>query len=290
MQHAPAQGSRRARRTRTAGRPSYPSIQILKYGAGPVDESRMETAFAGVLGAVIGSFLNLVADRLPRRQSVIAPASRCASCSAPIKPWDNIPILSWLALRGRCRACGQAIPLRHPIFEAASAALCVAVVVKGGSTAAVALGIAMVLLLLPLTLIDLEHKVLPNAITLPGCALAIALGTALDPAGEPARLVAGAAAGAALLIVALAYPGGMGMGDVKLIAMIGFFLGSSVIPALLIALIAGVIVGAGVMRRKGVAAGRKTALPFGPFLAMGAVVSLFAGAPLLHWYTTTFIH
>lgn len=250
----------------------------------------MEAAFAGVLGAVLGSFLNLVAERLPQRQSVLAPASRCASCATPIRPYDKVPILSWVMLRGRCRSCRAAIPWRHPLFEAISAALCLAVVMKGGSTATIALGIAMVLLLLPLSLIDLEHRVLPNAITLPGCALAIVLGSALGPGGEPERLIAGASAGVALLLLALAYPKGMGMGDVKLLAMLGLFLGVSVIPAFLIALLAGVLAGVVVMRRKGVAAGRKTAVPFGPFLALGAVVSLFAGGPLIHWYTTTFIH
>lgn len=250
----------------------------------------METAFAGVLGAVIGSFLNVVAHRLPRRESLIAPASRCASCGTPIRPYDNIPVLSWLLLRGHCRTCHAPISVRYPLVEAATAALCAAVVLDKGSTAGIALGIALVLLLVPLALIDLEHRVLPNVITLPGCALAVLLGTALDPSGEPARLIAGAAAGGAFALIVLLYPGGMGMGDAKLAAMIGLFLGASVIPAVLIALLAGVLVGAGVMRAKGVKAGRKTAVPFGPFLALGASIALFAGGPLLHWYTTTFMH
>lgn len=249
----------------------------------------METAFAGVLGAVIGSFLNVVADRLPLRQSLVSPPSRCASCGVSIRPYDNIPVLSWLLLRGRCRDCKASIPAHYPLVEAGTAGLCVAVVLAKGSTAGVALGVALVLLLMPLTLIDLEHRVLPNAITLPGCVLAIVLGTALDPSGEPVRLIAGAGAGGALLVAALAHPGGMGMGDVKLAAMMGFFLGAAVIPAVLIALIAGVIVGAAVMTRKGVKAGRKTAVPFGPFLALGAVSALFAGGGLIHWYTTSFL-
>jgi len=250
----------------------------------------METAFAGVLGAVIGSFLNVVVDRLPARQSLVRPASRCASCGTAIKPYDNIPVLSWLVLRGRCRACKASIPAHYPLVEAGTAGLCVAVVLGKSGAGAVALGIALVLLLMPLALIDLEHRVLPNAITLPGCALAIVLGTALDPSGEPARLIAGAGAGGALLLAALAYPGGMGMGDVKLAAMIGLFLGKAVIPAILIALIAGVLVGAVVIARKGVRDGRKTAVPFGPFLALGATVSLFAGGTILSWYSTSFLH
>lgn len=250
----------------------------------------METAFAGVLGAVFGSFLNLVAERLPRRQSLILPASHCGSCQTPIKPYDNVPLLSWLLLRGRCRSCNARISVRHPLVELATAALCAGVFLAKPSTAAVALGIALVLLLVPLALIDLEHKILPNAITLPGCLLAIVLGLALDPAGEPTRLIAGVAVGALLLLAAIAKPGGMGIGDVKLATMIGLFLGKAVIPALLVALIAGVAIGAVVIARRGVAAGRTTAIPFGPFLALGAIVGLFAGQPILHWYSTTFVH
>lgn len=250
----------------------------------------METAFAGVLGAVLGSFLNVVAERLPRRQSIVLPASHCASCGTPIKPYDNIPLISWLLLRGRCRSCKASISVRYPLVEAATAGLCVAVVLAKSSVAATALGIALVLLLVPLALIDLEHRVLPNAITLPGCALAIALGLALDPAGEPARLIAGVAAGGFFLIAVIAKPGGMGMGDVKLAAMLGLFLGKAVIPAILIALIAGVAIGGVVIARRGVSEGRRTAVPFGPFLALGATVALFAGEPLIHWYSTTFMH
>jgi leader peptidase (prepilin peptidase) / N-methyltransferase len=250
----------------------------------------METAFAGVFGAVLGSFLNVVAERLPRRQSLLLPASHCESCGVRVKSYDNVPLLSWIALRGRCRSCAARIPLRYPIVELATAALCVGVVLEKNSIAAIVLGTVLVLLLVPLALIDLEHRILPNAITLPGCAAAIVLGTALDPSGEPARLIAGAAVGAALLLAAVAKPGGMGMGDVKLAAMMGLFLGKAVIPALLIALIAGVVVGGLVIARRGVKEGRRTAVPFGPFLALGAIVGLFAGEPLIHWYSTTFVH
>ncbi|MHB1809818.1 MAG: prepilin peptidase [Solirubrobacteraceae bacterium] len=250
----------------------------------------METAFAGVIGAVFGSFMNVVAERLPRRESVILPASHCGCCGTSIKPYDNIPLLSWLLLRGRCRACGARISARHPLVELAAAALCVGVALEKSSAAGVALGLSLVLLLVPLALIDLEHRILPNAITLPGCLLAIVLGTALDPAGEPARLIAGVAVGGVLLLAAITKPGGMGMGDVKLAAMIGLFLGKAVIPALLVALVAGVAVGVVVMSRRGVGEGRRTALPFGPFLALGALVGLFAGSEILHWYTTSFMH
>jgi leader peptidase (prepilin peptidase) / N-methyltransferase len=249
----------------------------------------METAFAGALGAIFGSFLNVVSHRLPRHESLVRPASRCVSCGAHIKPYDNIPVLSWLLLRGRCRACGASISARYPLIEAGTAALCVAVVVSKSSAAGIALGIALVLLLVPAAAIDLEHRRIPNAITLPGCLAAIVLGLALDPAGEPARLIAGLGAGGALLTVALLAPHGMGMGDVKLAAMIGFFLGEAMVPAMLMALLAGVAVGAVVIAKVGVARGRKTAVPFGPFLALGAVLALFAGQPMMDWYSTAVV-
>jgi leader peptidase (prepilin peptidase) / N-methyltransferase len=241
-------------------------------------------AFAGVLGAVFGSFLNVVAYRLPRRESLMRPASSCPSCGTPIRPYDNVPVLSWLWLRGRCRSCSTRIPVSYPLVEAATAGLCVGAVLAGGGAANVALHLALVLLVVPVALIDLEHRIIPNKLTALGAVVALALGLALDPSGEPARLIAAAAAGGALLLAALAYPGGMGMGDVKLAAVLGLYLGRDVAPAMLIALVAGVLVGMLVIARRGASAGRKTAVPFGPFLALGALASVFAGEPLVNWY------
>jgi leader peptidase (prepilin peptidase)/N-methyltransferase len=251
----------------------------------------METVtFAGMFGAIFGSFLNVVVYRLPRRESLVRPASRCPHCRAAIRPYDNVPLLSWLLLRGRCRDCSAAIPARYPLVEAATALLCVAAVLAGGSTATVVLAVVFILLLVPIALIDLEHRIIPNSLTALGALLAIALGTALDPAGETARLIAGAAAGGALLLAALAYPRGMGMGDVKLAAVMGLFLGKSVAPAMLIALLAGSLFGAVLAARAGARSARKTAVPFGPFLAFGSVTAVFAGAPIVDWYTTSFLH
>ncbi|HEX4837743.1 MAG TPA: prepilin peptidase [Solirubrobacteraceae bacterium] len=250
----------------------------------------METAtFAGVFGAIVGSFLNVVVYRLPRRESLVRPASHCPACGVAVRPYDNVPVLSWLLLRGRCRDCSAPIGARYPLVEALTALLCVGAVLAGSGAAAIALDVALILLLVPIALIDVEHRIIPNRLTGLGAVLALAIGTTLDPSGESERLIAGVAAGGALLLAALAYPGGMGMGDVKLAGVMGLFLGSAVIPAMLVALFAGVLFGALVVARKGARAARKTAVPFGPFLAFGSLVAVFAGAPLVDWYTTHFL-
>jgi leader peptidase (prepilin peptidase) / N-methyltransferase len=246
--------------------------------------------FAGVLGAIFGSFLNVVTYRLPRHESLITPASHCPRCATPVKPYDNIPVLSWLLLRGHCRSCAAPISPRYPLLEAGTAVLCAGAVLAHHSATGIALSIVLILLVVPAALIDLEHRIIPNRITALGAVLALVLGTALDPAGEPGRLIAGAAAGGFLLLAALAYPGGMGMGDVKLAAVMGLLLGSAVAPAILIALLLGVLVGAVVIARKGAAEGRKTAIPFGPFLAIGALVAVFAGQDIVQFYVNHFLH
>lgn len=251
----------------------------------------MEVAtFAGVLGTIIGSFLNVVAYRLPRHESLMTPASHCPGCGTPVKPYDNIPVLSWLLLRGHCRSCGEPISVRYPIVEALTGALCVGAVLAHHSAATIALSLCLILLVVPAALIDLEHRIIPNKITALGAVLALAIGLALDPGGEPTRLIAAAAAGGFLLAAALAYPGGMGMGDVKLAGMMGLFLGSAVAPAVLIALLSGTLVGAVIIARKGAREGRKTAVPFGPFLALGALVAVFAGQPIVDVYVNHFLH
>jgi leader peptidase (prepilin peptidase)/N-methyltransferase len=246
--------------------------------------------FAGVLGAIFGSFLNVVAYRLPRHESLVTPASHCPRCAMPVKPYDNIPILSWLLLRGHCRGCGEPISARYPLVESLTAALCVGAVLSHESAVGIALGIVLILLVVPAALIDLEHRIIPNRITALGAVLALGIGLALDPGGEPERLIAGAGAGGFLLLAALAYPGGMGMGDVKLAGMMGLFLGAAVAPAILIALLSGVLLGVVVIARKGAQEGRKTAVPFGPFLALGALSAIFAGQQLIDFYVNHFVH
>jgi leader peptidase (prepilin peptidase) / N-methyltransferase len=243
---------------------------------------------AAVLGAVFGSFLNVVAYRLPRGESLSRPRSRCPHCETPIRPYDNIPVLSWLLLRGRCRSCRAPISPRYPLVEAATGLLCALVVVAKGADADALLGLALVLLLVPITLIDLDHRIIPNRLTLIGAVIAPLLVAFTDPGALPEHLIAGVAAGGFFLIALLAYPSGMGMGDVKLAAVLGLFLGRAVGPAIFVALVSGTLVGALIIARKGTREGRKTAVPFGPFLALGGVVALFAGDAMVDWYLETF--
>lgn len=244
---------------------------------------------AAVLGLIIGSFLNVVAYRLPRKESLATPGSRCPHCEHPVRAYDNVPVLSWLLLRGRCRDCGEPVSKRYPVVEALTAALFAAIVaVHVEDDARLVLGIVLVAFLVPLTLIDIDLRLLPDRLMAPAAVLALVLGTALDPGGEIERLIAAGAAGTFFFVAWYVKPGGMGFGDVKLVAVLGLFLGRSVAVAVFTALIAGVLVGAVVMRRKGVAEGRKTAVAFGPFLALGGVVAVLAGEPLLDLYLDTF--
>ena len=239
---------------------------------------------AGVLGAIFGSFLNVVAYRLPRGESLARPRSRCPGCETPIRPYDNVPVLSWLLLRGRCRDCRTPISARYPLVEAGTGLLCALVVLAADD---VWLGLAFVLLLVPVTLIDIDHRIIPNRLMLAGAVAAPAILLLTEPDALLEHAIAAVAAGGFLLLAAVAYPRGMGMGDVKLAAVMGLFLGRSVGPAMFVALVAGTLVGAAIIARKGAREGRKTAVPFGPFLALGGLVALFAGDALVDWYLDT---
>jgi leader peptidase (prepilin peptidase)/N-methyltransferase len=245
-------------------------------------------SYAAVIGAIFGSFFNVVAYRLPRRESLSRPRSRCPQCETPIKPYDNVPVLSWLALRGRCRACSARISARYPLVEAGTGLLCALVVLAKGLDEDALLGIAMVLLLVPVALIDLDTQIIPNVLMLIGAIAAPAIVLLVSPDDIVEHLAAGAAGGGFFLLAVLAYPRGMGVGDIKLAGVLGLFLGRAVGPAIFIALVSGTLVGALIMARKGVAAGRKTKVPFGPFLALGGIVALFAGDAMVDWYLNTF--
>jgi leader peptidase (prepilin peptidase)/N-methyltransferase len=244
---------------------------------------------AAAFGLIIGSFLNVVAYRLPKGESLATPGSHCPSCDAPVKAWDNIPVLSWLLLRGRCRNCDGPIATRYPLVELLTAVLFAAVIaVHHDNIAMLVLGLVLVAFLVPIALIDADLRIIPNKLTLPAAILAVGLGSALDPGGEIERLVAGFAAGAVLALPSLVNPRGMGMGDAKLIAVLGLFLGRAVAPAFFIAFVVGTVVGVGVIARKGMMEGRRTRIPFGPFLALGGVVAILAGDELVQLYLDTF--
>ena len=249
----------------------------------------LATIFAALAGLVLGSFLNVVAHRLPRGESLVSPGSRCSSCAHPIRPQDNVPVLSWLILRGSCRDCGEPISPRYAIVEATTGILfAIIVAARYPDGAAIALGLVLVTFLVPLTLIDLAERRLPDRLVYPAAMLAVVVGIWLDSGGELGRLLAGAIGGGAFFLIALAYPGGMGLGDVKLVGMLGLFLGRDVAVAIAVALLTGITIGIVIMSRKGMAEGRKTAVPFGPFLAIGAVLAILVGPDIMHAYLRGF--
>ena len=245
-------------------------------------------AIAAVFGAIVGSFLNVVAYRLPRKESLSHPPSRCPHCETPIKPYDNVPVLGWLWLRGKCRACKAPISPRYPLIEALTGVLCALCVLVYGADNDVWAPLLFVLLLVPITLIDLEHHIIPNVLTGIGAVGAIVLLVLFDSDSIVEHLIAATAAGGFFLLAAIVYPAGMGMGDVKLAAVMGLFLGRAVAPAIFAALIAGTLIGGVIIARYGMDEGRKKGIPFGPWLAFGSLVGLFAGDEIVDWYLDTF--
>jgi leader peptidase (prepilin peptidase)/N-methyltransferase len=244
---------------------------------------------AALLGLIIGSFLNVVSWRLPRRESLVRPRSKCPGCDTPVRAYDNVPIVSWLVLHGRCRGCGERISARYPVVEAVTAALYVLVVaVKGDDVLQVVLGLVLVTFLVPIAVIDLDHKIIPNRLTGPAAVLAVALGAVLEPSYLPEQLAAGAGALLFFFLPALIHNKGMGMGDVKLAGVLGLYLGRSVVPGLFIALILGVVAGAAVIASKGMSEGRRTKVPFGPFMAAGALIAFFFGDAIVNGYLDRF--
>jgi leader peptidase (prepilin peptidase)/N-methyltransferase len=243
-------------------------------------------AFFG--GLIAGSFVTVVGYRVPRGESIVGPRSRCTTCGAQIAAYDNVPVFSWVILRGRSRCCGERISARYPLTELALGVLYAATVaVLWDDPTEVALGLVFVTVLVAITLTDLDRRVIPNKILLVAAVAGVAIAAIGDPSSLPERAIGAAAAGGGLFVVALAYPKGMGLGDVKLAAVMGLFLGRNIAPAILVALLAGSIVGLAMIARHGAAA-RKRAIPFGPFLALGGVVGLLAGDQLVSCYLSTF--
>jgi leader peptidase (prepilin peptidase) / N-methyltransferase len=242
-------------------------------------------AFAVVPGLALGSFLNVVAARLPERRSIVRPRSACGTCGTTIAWHDNVPVVSWVLLRGRCRSCGARIGLVYPAVEIATAGLLAGCVVAFGLSLRAAAAAVFCAALVVVTATDLSHRIVPNRVVVPSAAVVLALMTVAHPSPEWA--IAAAGASAFLLAAALAYPKGMGMGDVKLALLMGAALGRTVTVALLLGMIAALVPSVVLFARHGVRA-RKMAIPLAPFLALGSVVALFAGRALVHAYLTLF--
>ena len=240
------------------------------------------------LGLIVGSFLNVCIYRLPRRQSIHWPGSRCTACARPLAWYENVPVFSWLALRGRCRTCGERISVMYPLVEVITGALFVAGYVIYGWTPLLAVRLAFACSMVVLFAIDLRHHILPNIITVPGIVVGFALSLILPVPGWKSSLIGLLAGGGVLFAIAEAYyrlrgVEGLGMGDVKMLSMIGAFLGwPLMLVTLVLASFAGSIIGVGI-----IASGRggmKAALPFGTFLAVGALTAAVAGDAIVDWY------
>lgn len=255
-------------------------------------------AFVALGGTILGSFLNVCIHRLPRGESVVSPPSRCGSCETPIRWYDNIPIVSYLLLRGRCRVCGASFSPRYLIVELTTGLLAVGAWLQNGPTLRGACLFVFACALLVVTYIDLDHRIIPNRITLPGIVVGLVLAFVAPRSGAGLTIEAldsledallGMLVGGGILwTVAWTYERltgreGMGGGDIKLLAMIGTFLGwQSVLLSLLLASFLGSVIGIALMVARG--QDTKLAIPFGPFLALGALVALFFGPSLVSWY------
>jgi len=242
-------------------------------------------AFVALPGLALGSFLNVVAARVPERRSVVRPGSACPSCSTEIAWYDNIPVVSWMLLRGRCRTCDTRIGVVYPLVELATAGLLVACVLDFGLTFRTAAAAVLCVALVVVTATDLTHRIVPNVVVLPAAVAAFVLMTAWRPSPEWAAGALGASG--FLLLVALVYPGGMGMGDVKLALLMGAALGRFVPVALFVGMIFALVPSIVLLARHGSRA-RKMAIPFAPFLALGSLVALFGGHAIVHGYLTLF--
>lgn len=236
---------------------------------------------AALFGLVIGSFLNVVIHRLPLKQSLVRPASHCPRCGEGIEPRDNIPLLSYAVLRGRCRNCGARISVRYPMIEAITGALFAAAAFKFGLSLQLVSALILIASLVSLAGIDLEHRLLPNVIIGPATLTGLAVSILSNPEQWWIYPVSAAVIAAGLLLLALVYPGGMGMGDVKMGGMLGVFLGPYAALAVFLGALTGALTG-GLMILLGKME-RRSAMPFGVFMALGGLFSLFFGPEL--WWT-----
>jgi leader peptidase (prepilin peptidase)/N-methyltransferase len=244
----------------------------------------MDVALAALVlapGLALGSFLNVVAARLPKRQSLVRPRSACGSCAEPIAWYDNVPLVSYAILHGRCRRCGERIGLVYPAVELATALLVAGCVLAFGVSLRALAAAIFCCALVVVTATDLEHRIVPNKVVIPAAAMVLVLETAARPSPEWAIGALGASG--FLFLAVVVHPAGMGMGDVKLALLMGAALGRTVPVALMLGMVSALVPSIVLLARHGAAA-RKMGIPFAPFLALGSVVALFAGHELLHLY------
>lgn len=248
--------------------------------------------FAALFGLVWGSFLNVVIHRLPSRESIVTPRSRCPSCKSPVAAYDNIPVASYLWLLGRCRHCGNRISLRYPAIELAIGAASLASFLRHGLSLEFAVELAFVAAMVALIFIDYDHQILPDVITLSGLVAGLVLAWPRETMSVVDALKGVALGGGSLFLVSEVYfrlkkVEGMGFGDVKMMAMIGAFVGwKGVLLTLFLGSLVGSIVGVAVIAMSG--GDMKTKLPFGTFLGMGAIATIYAGGPVISWYSGLF--
>jgi leader peptidase (prepilin peptidase)/N-methyltransferase len=238
-------------------------------------------AFVFAPALALGSFLNVVAARVPLRRSIVRPPSACMSCSERIAWYDNVPVLSWVLLRGRCRHCKAAIPWVYPGVELATAALVAGCVLAFGVSWDALIASFFCAVLVVISAIDLEHKIIPNRIVVPAFVIVLAAQTLLQPSPEWALAALGASS--FLFAAAVVYPAGMGMGDVKLALLLGAMLGRVVPVGLMLGMLLALVPSVVLLARHGAAA-RKMGFPFGPFLALGSILALFWGDRLMEAY------
>ena len=242
-------------------------------------------AVALVPGLAIGSFLNVVAARVPLKRSIVSPGSACMSCGHVLAWYENVPVASWLALRGRCKGCGVKIGVVYPAVELVTALLIAASFFAFGWSGKSFVAAFFCAVLVAVSATDLSHRIVPNVIVLPAAAIVLVAMTVLEPSPEWALGAFGASF--FLFLAALAYPKGMGMGDVKLALLLGAMLGRTVPVALMVGMLAALVPSIVLLARHGGAA-RKMGIPFAPFLAFGGLVALFFGDRLLDAYLTLF--
>ena len=241
---------------------------------------------AAMVGLAFGSFSTLAIHRWPAGESLVSPRSHCTSCSRTLRWFELIPVVSWIVQRGCCRRCGASVSVRYPLVELASGAAAALAIATFGPTWRGVAAAVLLLALVPVVAIDMEHQLIPDVIVLPAAAAGLVAAVAADPGRWWVPVAAALGAAGFLGLLWLAYPGGMGLGDVKLALLLGAVLGGAVVAALAVAFLAGALLGLAMLVRFGPGA-RKMAVPFGPFLAAGAIAALWVGPQIIDWYGGT---